>query len=378
MRPTRRSFLAGAALAVALAALAVPVALSPRGRPWLKYAFDRATVPAPQRIPAAEVALAYPSALRGGTGQAVYVAERLGHRIWRLDDGHLTRVAGTGRLGLSPEGVPADRARIFHPEGLAVDPTGGFVFADSWNQRVRRVDADGRIWTLAGNGTEGYAGDGGPALEAQLHRPFDVALEPGGAVLIVDWGNHCVRRVESGIIETFAGRCGHPGYAGDGGPATEAHFDEPYGVAVGLHGEVYVADSRNDRVRRIAPDGTVDTIAGTGITGFSGDGGPATEARLSSPQAIKVLADGELLIDDEHNNRVRRIGRDGTIQTVAGGASHGFGGDGGAAVLALIDDPEDVWPDGRGGFYLSDGANGVLRYVDARGVISTIAGSGRR
>jgi hypothetical protein len=362
-------------LLVPLGGLGVIVIRSPSARVWLKYAADRVTVPCPEPLPARDVPLAYPAGLAGASDGTLYISERLGHRIWRLKDGQLTRVAGTGRLGRSPEGVPASRARIYFPEGLAIHPDGGIVFADSWNHRVRRVDAEGRVWTIAGNGNEGRGGDGGPALAAELSRPFDVVIAGDGAVLIVDWGNNCIRRVDAaGTIDTFAGRCGFYGFAGDGGPAVDALLDEPYGIAVGAQGDVYIADSRNDRVRRVSGDGRIETIAGNGITGFDGDGGPATSAQLSSPQAVQVLPDGGLLIDDEHNNRIRRLTPDGRIEGVAGHAARGFGGDGGPARLALLDDPEDIWPDSRGGFYLSDGANGVLRYVDANAVISTVAG----
>ncbi|MDQ3900600.1 MAG: hypothetical protein M3319_09200 [Actinomycetota bacterium] len=191
-------------------------------------------------------------------------------------------VAGTGSAGFSGDGGPATSAHLQNPEGVAVDSSGTLYIADYGNHRVRQVARDGVITTVAGTGRHGYGGDGGPATAAPLHFPYGVAVDSAGTLYIAEFGNHRVRQVTpDGVITTVAGT-GSAGYGGDGGPATAAHLNRPCGVAVDDVGTLYIVDDYNDRVRQVTPDGVITTVAGTGSSGYSGDsgdGGPATAAR---------------------------------------------------------------------------------------------------
>jgi NHL repeat. len=186
--------------------------------------------------------------------------------------------------------------------------------------------------------------------------------------------NHRIRRIsQDGIITTIAGT-GQPGYSGDGGPAIKAKLNEPYGVYIDDSGNIYIADSGNHRVRKISRDGNITTIAGTGVAGFSGDGGMAKGARLNSPQDIFVTLSNEIYINDEHNNRIRKISQDGIIKTVVGNGRPGYAGDGEASAKASLNDPEYLWVDVSGQIYVTDGDNNLVRKVDTKGIITTIAG----
>jgi streptogramin lyase len=207
------------------------------------------------------------------------------------------------------------------------------LIADRSNQRIRRVDAvTGVITTVAGNGASGFSGDGGPATAANLSGPFGVAVDAAGNVLIADQNNARIRRVDAvtGVITTVAGN-GAGGFSGDGGPATAASLSNPVGVAVDAAGNVLIADRSNQRIRRVdAVTGVITTAAGNGASGFSGDGGPATAASLSSPWGVAVDAAGNVLIADQSNSRIRRVDAvTGVITTVAGNGTFGFSGDGG-------------------------------------------------
>jgi len=341
-------------------------------RTWL---YDRVTASSDAPAPL-EVRFDDPSGVWVDSAGRVFFAIRRQHRLWALEDGRLRLVAGTGRPGFSGDGRAAVHARLDHPEGLAGDASGRLWVADSGNHRVRVVEPDGRIRTFAGTGTDGFAGDGGPAVAAHLSRPMDVALGPDGSLSIADFGNHRIRRVgPEGTIATVAGS-GTPGFSGDGGPAVAARIGEAYGVAVDAAGTLYVADSSNHRVRRVGPDGTIATVAGTGEPGFSGDFGPAGIALFDSPQDLVALEDGALLVGDEHNHRVRRITADGTVLPVAGNGRAGLCGDGGPATEACLQDPEGIALGPDRALWITDGDNHRLRRVDPDGTIDTVAGSG--
>jgi len=266
-------------------------------------------------------------------------------------------------------------ARIDFPNGLDGDGLGNVFIADTRNNRIRRVSAGGIIFTVAGDGRAGFGGDGGSAVAASLSGPFDVRVSPAGDLYIADTENHRIRRVTpEGVIATIAGT-GVPGFSGDGGPATSAALNTPYSVALGAQGNLYMTDSENHRIREISPDGLIHTIAGTGEMGYSGDGGPATSARLNSPQFVFVTRDNEIYVGDEHNHRIRKISPSGIIVTVAGNGDAGFGGDGGPATEALFSDPECVWVLPSGGFLVADGDNQRIRYVDPSGMVTTIVGA---
>ena len=253
----------------------------------------------------------------------------------------ITTVAGDGTAGFSGDGGPAGTARVDSPRGLATSTDGALFVADTGNHVVRRVGTDGSISTVAGDGTAGFSGDGGPATSAQLSSPHGVAVGADGAVFVADTGNHVVRRVGTdGSISTVAGD-GTAGFSGDGGPATSGQLRAPWSVALAPTGQLVISDRDDHRLRSVATDGTISTIAGTGVAGFAGDGGPATAAQLASPTHVAVDATGRLAIADGGNHRIRVIA-DGTIATEAGDGVAGFAGDEGAGPAARLDQPDGV------------------------------------
>ncbi|MEV7139608.1 RICIN domain-containing protein [Streptomyces tauricus] len=285
-------------------------------------------------------------------------------------------VAGTGDAGAAGDDGPAVVAQLDRPYGLAMDSTGTLYFSDHNNHRVRKVTTDGRIRTVAGTGTAGSGGDRGPALSAQLDGPREVAVDRVGNLYIADTDNHRIRKVTAdGQIGTVAGT-GTAGFSGDEGLAVDAELNCPYGVAVDSTGNLYIADTDNHRVRQVTPDGHIRTVAGTGPPGFSGDGGPAAAAQLNSPYGVALDGAGDLCITDAENHRVRRVAGDGTISTVAGTGTDGFSGDGGPAASAQLDFPLGVVADATGTLYVSDHNNHRVRRVAGDGTISTVAGTG--
>ncbi|MEU9581004.1 RICIN domain-containing protein [Streptomyces chilikensis] len=288
----------------------------------------------------------------------------------------ITTIAGTGDAGAQKDDGPAVTARLDRPYGLAMDSTGTLYLSDHNNHRVRKVTTDGRIRTVAGTGTAGFGGDHGPALSAQLDCPREVAVDRAGNLYIADSENHRIRKVTAdGQIRTVAGT-GTAGFSGDGGPATSAELNCPYGVAVDSTGNLYIADTDNHRVRKVTPDGRIRTVAGTGTPGFSGDGSPAAAAQLNGPYGVAVDGAGDLYITDADNHRVRKVAGDGTISTVAGTGTDGFSGDGGPATSARLDFPLGVVADHTGALYVSDHNNHRVRKIAGDGTISTVAGTG--
>jgi sugar lactone lactonase YvrE len=275
--------------------------------------------------------------------------------------------------------------------GLAVDSSGTLYVADAGNHRIRRITAGGSIAAVAGSGvTEylagGFAGDGGPATEAELNVPSAVAIGPGSALIVADARNNRVRRIEAnGDIVTVAGN-GTEGFGGDGGPATDAELDFPSGLAVDGGGNIYIADTNNHRVRKVTPTGMITTVAGSGPTGylaggFSGDGGPATAARLARPFGLALDPAGHLYIADGFNNRIRRVTPEGIVTTVAGSGATGylqggFGGDSGPARAARLNFPRAVVLDANGNLYVADALNHRIRLVRPDGMVVTLAGRG--
>ncbi|MBZ4192710.1 MAG: hypothetical protein LAE24_00155, partial [Candidatus Contendobacter sp.] len=258
---------------------------------------------------------------------------------------------------------PATQASLDFPAGVAVAADSSVLIADSHNYRIRRVGLDGIITTVAGNGTPGYSGDGGPATQASLDFPAGVAVAADGSVLIANYDSNRVRRVgPDGIITTVAGN-GTPGYSGDGGPATQASLNFPTSVAVAADGSVLIADANNSRIRRVGPDGIITTVAGNGTHGYSGDGGPATQASLSSPWGVAVTADGSVLITGYYDP-TRRVGPDGIITTVAGSTwGWGYSGDGGPATQAGLKSSIGVAVAADGSVLIADDSDARIRKI---------------
>ena len=254
----------------------------------------------------------------GSTGLAVDAAGNvfiangdgpdIDNRVIRVDPaGGVTTIAGTGQPGSSGDGGPATEARLANVWDVAVDDEGNVYIPGS--RRIRKVDASGIITTIAGTGIPGFSGDGGPAATAQISHVTGVAVGPSGDVYFIDLGNGRIRRIDSaGVITTIAGPGGSkPCFSGDGGPATNAHFCGPEHLWVDQEGNVWVADTYNNRIRVIDTDGIVTTVAGTGLEGLSGDGGPALQAQLNLPSGVAVGPDGAVYIADSENDRVRMV-----------------------------------------------------------------------
>lgn len=290
-------------------------------------------------------------------------------------DPTISTVAGTGVAEYSGDNGPATSAALNYPIGVAVDSSGNLYITDQGNYRIRKVAADGTISTVAGTGTGGYSGDNGPAVSAKLSGMTDIAVDRNGNLYFSDSGNARIRKIDtSGVISTVAGN-GTAGYSGDGGPADSAQIDFPVGLTLDGSGNVYFADSNNQRIRKVDTNGVISTVAGNGTAGYSGDGGPATSAELSYAFDVKADGAGNLYIADYGNHRIRKVDTNGVITTVAGSGTAKYSGDGGPATSANMS-PIRILPDNRGNLYLSDYDNFRIRKVDTNGVITTVAGSG--
>ena len=289
--------------------------------------------------------------------------------------GNIATFAGNGSGTFSGDGGPAAIAGLSFPRALAIDASGSLYFSDTGDFRIRRISPAGIISTVAGNGTAGYSGDGGLAVNAMLSAQTGLALDPSGNLYIADAANMRVRMVTpGGIISTVAGT-GVQGFSGDGGPATSATLNVPASVMF-ANGNLYIADSTNQRIRKVSSNGTITTVAGNGGGGgYSGDGGPATSAALNFPLGMAMDGAGNLYFADGDNHRVRRVDTNGAITTVAGDGIEGFAGDQGPATGAELNYPEDVAIDVAGNLLIADSANNrVRKVVLSTGVISTVAG----
>lgn len=300
-----------------------------------------------------------------------------GSILWKIDpQGIAHAIAGSGHQGKAAGGGRALETDITSGEGLALDAEGRPVFPDHRSDVVLRVEPTGHLSRIAGTGEKGYAGDGGPAVDAKFDRPYDVAYDSKGNLYVVDEGNHVIRRIDAdGIVTTVAGN-GTAGYSGDGGPATQAQLNEPYNIAFDAQDRMVIGDSANNVIRRIDENGIITTIAGTGQQGYSGDGGPATEATLNLPQAVRFAADGRLLVADEHNHAIRAIDADGTITTLIGNGTAGRTTEGTAAKEAQLNDPEGMILRPDGSMLILDARNFRVLAVDPAGTVNTFAGRG--
>lgn len=307
-----------------------------------------------------------PWAVAVDVGGNVYISDGGNNRLRKVNtSGIITTIAGTGVMGFSGDGGQATLAKLSGPVGVAVDASGNIYIAEPFNNRIRKINSSGVITTIAGNGNLGYSGDGGLATLAELNYPTGVAVDAAGNIYIGDQGNNCIRKVNTGgIITTIAGS-GPGGYSGDGGPATLALLSTPAGVAVDAAGNVFVGDLGNQRIRKINTGGIISTIAGTGVQGFSGDGAAATLAQLNQPAGVSVDSSGNVYIADFTNSRIRKIDTGGIISTIAGTGVQGNAGDGGAATLAQLNQPYGVAVDVTGNIFIADYFNQRIRKINA-------------
>lgn len=333
-------------------------------------------------------------------GGNIFITDGNDWKIRRVDayTRTISTVAGNGRGTFNGDNVLATATSLGGLGGISLDSKGNLFIADSYNHCIRRVDAmTGLISTAVGNRRQGYSGDGGPAINASLDSPFDVAVDQKDNLYIADRGNNCIRRVDatSNIITTIAGdgskgMFGGGGFGGDGGPSTKAKLNAPLGIALDATGNLFIADTNNNRIRQVnLATGIITTVAGDGYENllgslydggegrFSGDGGPATSASLHRPTGISIDRGGNLLIVDSGNHCIRRVETaTGIITTIVGNPHPGFSGDGGPARDAKLDHPFAIEIDGSGSLFIADSGNRRLRRVDSSGIITTVAGSG--
>ena len=330
--------------------------------------------------PAITAGLSAPTGVAVDSGGNLYIADQFNNRVRKIDKhGIITTIAGNSLSGgYNGDSILATSATLDAPSEVAVDNWGNVYIADFGNQRIRKVTPAGIITTVAGNGfgapgPGGFSGDGGPAINAELFVPYGIAVDVHGNLFIADQGNNRVRKVDSfGIITTVAGNgygaAWTGGFSGDGGPATDAELFEPGGVAVDSLGNLFIADVKNSRIRKVNTAGIITTIAGTGVSGYSGDGSMATLAELVSPTGVTFDKKGNLYITDANCNRVRKVNSSGIISTLAGVGTglpytDGFSGDGGPATLAKLGSPVNATSDKYGNIYIADANNNRIRYV---------------
>jgi sugar lactone lactonase YvrE len=294
----------------------------------------------------------------------IYIADVVNDRIRKVNtSGIISTVAGNGQQGFSGDSGPATAAELYHPQGVTADASGNIYIADERNHRIRKVNTSGIISTIAGNGTGSYSGDGGQATNAELYNPEGILVDASGNIYIGDVDNERVRKVNtSGIITTVAGN-GVQSYFGDGGPATAAELFFPTGLAMDASGILYIADNGNYRVRTVNTSGIINTFAGNGVGSYSGDGGPATAAELFSPTGVALDVHGNVSIVDYNDNHVRIVNSSGIINTLAGNGIAGYSGDGGPATAAELNHPFGVTFDANGNTLIGDGNNNRIRIV---------------
>lgn len=290
--------------------------------------------------------------------------------------------AGNGTKGYAGDGGAATSAQLADPGGIALGPDGALYICDTANHRIRRVDREGKITTIAGTGEKGWSGDGGPATAAKLAEPYEVRFDAAGNVYWVERLSHSVRRVaaKTGVITTIAGT-GAPGFSGDDGPATKAQLNEPHSIALDRGGDLYIADVKNHRIRKVAmKSGIITTLAGTGERKPTEDGASFTMTALAGPRALAFDRNGNLWVALREGNAVYRLDLDeGTIYHVAGTGQKGNTGDGGPAASATMNGPKGIaiGPDGL--VYVADTENHVIRRIDpVKGTIERYVGTGQR
>jgi len=293
----------------------------------------------------------------------VFMSDNSSNVVRKIDqNGIISCFAGTGSSGYGGDGGPASAANFSYPLGIIGDAAGNLYIADDGNSCVRKIDPHGNISTVAGTGRWGYSGDNGPAVSAKLNGACSVVLDRWGNLYIAD-GNTRIRKVDTlGFITTFAGNGGW-GYSGDGGPATNAGLSGPTGITIDRNGNIYFSDNLNNVIRKVDTAGIISTFAGTHRAGYSGDGGAATLAKLNNPYSLKIDDSGNLYIADMNNSRIRKVNTSGIISTVCGTGHSGFSGNGAPATAAELSAPNSVCFDRYGFMYISDAGNHMIRQV---------------
>ena len=319
--------------------------------------------------PATSALLSEPFMCAFDTVGNLYVAEATNHCVRRVDihSGVITTVAGTGHEGYTGDGGPAIQATFHEPYSIQIDAIGDIYIVDRLNAVIRKIDAaTGTISTVAGTGEPGYSGDGGPGNRAQLREPNDCYLDGKGGLLIADVKDQRVRRLDltTGVISTFAGN-GEKERTGDGRPAWQASFLGARAVCVDRRGNTYIAEREGNGVRVVDAIGVMGTLAGTGESGYEGDGGPASDATWGAPKGIRCDHQGNILVVDTENHAIRRIDATTRLVTTIAGGRLGGAGDDGPATEAAMDRPHGCDIDGQGNIYIADSNNHRVRVVRA-------------
>lgn len=329
----------------------------------------------PDGLSPTETEFSLPQDLTFGPDGRPYFLDWNNHRVRTIENGVVVTVIGTGELGDAPEG-PAGSIRLNHPTSISFDPQGRLILAAWHNSKIMRMNPDGMMERICGTGARSFAGDGGPAVDAIVDLPTCTAITPEGVMYLTDQASVRIRKVGTdGIIDTVVG-IGRPGgYSGDGGQGTSAELSLPWGQSappvgrIAYHaGLLYICDTMNHAIRVYdTATGVIDTFAGTGSQGFSGDGGPATSAQLAFPSDVDVDSQGRVYIADTFNQCIRRVGTDGVITTYAGSGGSGqtgyYDGDGGSATAAHLDRPYGIALDVQDVLYIADTHNNRYRVV---------------
>lgn len=300
----------------------------------------------------------------------LYYADMNNNRIRKVNtDGVVETIAGTGMAGYTPDGGLAINAAISQPAGIAIDKEGNIYFSEYINACVRKISRNGILSTVAGGNGAGFSGNGGLATAARLQGPGAIVMDKEGNLYISDGDNNCVRKVSTtGIITMYAGNgkgygTGRGGYSGDGGKATAAELNQPGALALDDKGNLYISDCFNHCIRKVGANGIITTFAGSGTGGYAGDNGKATKAQLNFPEGIAIGAGGNLYIADHANNRIRMVNTDGVITTVAGTGSAVLSGDNGPASMAGIGKPSFVILSNNNTLFIGDNANNRIRMI---------------
>jgi uncharacterized protein (TIGR03437 family) len=321
---------------------------------------------------AMQAQMSQPTSVAVDAAGNIYVADTLNHAVRQITaKGVISTFAGTGAPGFTGDGSAANKAQLNAPQGVAVDAAGNVYIADTGNYRVRVVGTNGNISTFAGNGSPGYGGDGGSPTSATFYLPTAVTTDKSGAVYIADYQAGVVRKVSGGTITTFAGN-GGTGYSGDGGPATAAQLDGPAAIAFDPAGNLYITQLIDSRVRKVATNGRISTVAGTGANGYTGEGYPALMSQLSAPGGVAADAYGNVFISVA-GNRLMQLSPDGNLTTLAGNGLPGYSGDGGPSTGSQLNVPAGIFLDSSGKLYIADSANNAVRMLSIAGYGTSIS-----